>query len=248
MSTDSNTAPNAPKPRQDAGWLAETLDTRPEIVWMGPFMVYLILLGLNDKVPEEWMAVTIAIRGIGGLAAFWVVRSRLPSLGKPHLLLGIACGILAAAGWVLGQHLFNAVGLGGSWFGLKPGPDGHDPRTGLTTAAWASQVVLRITVATITVPVVEELFWRGFMLRTFINWQRFETVPLGTFTWVSFLGTALLSTVQHPANWGVSIFCWMAFNALFYWKRSLLFLMIVHGVTNLVLYLYVIIRHDWIFW
>ena len=26
------------------------------------------------------------------------------------------------------------------------------------------------------------------------------------------------------------------------------FLMVVHGVTNLVLYLYVIIRHDWIFW
>ncbi|HOW71613.1 MAG TPA: CAAX prenyl protease-related protein [Phycisphaerae bacterium] len=246
--SDHPTTPHTPTPGGDTGWLAETLDTRPEIVWMAPFMIYLILLGLNDKFPEEWMAVPIAIRGFGGLAAFWIVRRRLPSLGRPHVLLAIVLGILAAAGWVLGQYGCNAVGLGGSWFGLRPGPDGHDPRVDLTTAAWTSQAVLRITVATITVPVVEELFWRGFMLRTFINWQRFETVPLGTFTWLSFLGTALLSTVQHPANWGVSILCWMAFNALFYWKKSLLFLMIVHGVTNLALYLYVITRHDWIFW
>jgi hypothetical protein len=40
----------------------------------------------------------------------------------------------------------------------------------------------------------------------------------------------------------------MLFNGLFYWKRSLLFLMLVHGITNLVLLVYVVGYRDWIFW
>jgi len=40
----------------------------------------------------------------------------------------------------------------------------------------------------------------------------------------------------------------MAFNALFYWRPSVLFLIIVHGVTNLALYVYVVEAGDWMFW
>ena len=40
----------------------------------------------------------------------------------------------------------------------------------------------------------------------------------------------------------------MAFNALFYWKRSILFLVLVHGITNLALYVYVVYTNDWMFW
>jgi len=81
-----------------------------------------------------------------------------------------------------------------------------------------------------------------------INWQEFDKVPLGAFTWWSFLGTAALSALQHPDNWLVSIFCWFAFNGLFYWTRSILCLVLVHAITNLVLYVYVIAARDWMFW
>jgi membrane protease YdiL (CAAX protease family) len=224
---------------------------QPEVVLAGPFMVYLLLLGLADRFPENLKAIPIVIRGIGGLWAVWLIHRRLPSLGRPHVLLAIVFGVLAAAGWVAGQHLFDHLvqrgGLAGKWyiFNLR---ESVDPRLGLSAAAWWSQAILRIAVAVITVPVIEELFWRGFMLRAFIDWHHWERVPLGAFTWWAFLGTSLLSVAQHPANWGVSIFCWMLFNALFYWKRSLLFLMLVHGVTNLALYVYVIAWRDWIFW
>lgn len=233
---------------QEPAWLKELLDGHPELVFMGPFMLYLVLLAFNDKFGETYMAIPIALRGVGGLAAVWLVRHRLPPWGKPHVLLGIIFGLLAAGLWIAGQHLFNGLGLGGSWFNLADPPVGKDPRIGLSAAAWWSQAILRIAVATITVPVVEELFWRGFMLRIFINYDHFDRVPMGKFTWFSFLGTSLMSTLQHPANWGISIFCWMAFNGLFYWKRSLAFLMIVHGVTNLALYIYTIAAQDWIFW
>jgi CAAX prenyl protease-like protein len=232
-------------------WLARVIRAQPEVVLMGPFMVYLLLLALADLFPDELRAIPIAIRGIGGLWAVWLVRRRLPAMGRPHLLLAVLFGILAAAGWVAGQHLFNGLveqaGVAGKWYLFRI-PAAVDPRPHLAEGVWWSQAVLRISVAVITVPIVEELFWRAFMLRAFIDWQHFDRVPMGAFTWFSFLGTSLLSVAQHPANWGVSIFCWMLFNALFYWKRSILFLILVHGITNLVLYVYVIQWQDWMFW
>jgi uncharacterized protein len=95
---------------------------------------------------------------------------------------------------------------------------------------------------------VEELLWRGFLLRAFTVWNHYDQVPWGRFSWRAFIGTALLSTVQHPDNWLVSIGCWLLFNALFYWKKSLLFVMACHAITNLALYLYVLRASDWRFW
>jgi CAAX prenyl protease-like protein len=115
--------------------------------------------------------------------------------------------------------------------------------------------VTRILVASTTVAVVEEVFWRGFLLRALIDWSNFEKIPLGTFAWRSFLLTALLSTLEHPDNWAISIPCWFAFNALMYWKKSVLFLVLIHGFTNLFLYIWVILNavrwedpSAWMFW
>ena len=37
----------------------------------------------------------------------------------------------------------------------------------------------------IVVPLVEEIFWRGFLLRYLIN-EKFTEVPIGAFSWFSF--------------------------------------------------------------
>ncbi|MGD8450548.1 MAG: CAAX prenyl protease-related protein [Phycisphaerae bacterium] len=223
--------------------------TRPDIVLMAPYMAYLLLLGLVGLVPPSWEWVATIIRGVGSLTVVWVLRKHLPAWGRPHWLLAIAAGIFAAWLWYVGQYVFNDIGLGGR-LPVFPGEKSvEDPRDVLGAhTLFRATVALRILVAITAVPIVEELFWRAFMLRALINWQEFERVPIGRFTWFSFIGTSLLSTLQHPDNWGVSIFCWLLFNGLFYWKRSILFLVIVHAVTNLVLYIHVIHVGDWQFW
>jgi hypothetical protein len=199
------------------------------------------------------MPVAIAIRGLGGFAVFWLFRHHYPPLGKPFWGTAVVVGVLVAAGWVIGQHWANQVtfgehSLGGRFF-LFPGkPDADYPFSDLSPLSMYSQIVLRILVATTTVAIVEELFWRGFLLRALIDWDRFERIPLGTFTLFSFLGTSLLSMLEHPDNWLVSIFCWFAYNGLMYWRKSLFCLMLTHGITNLVLYTYVLIAGDWLFW
>ncbi len=243
-------------------WVDRLAFHRPDLVFVAPMIVYLALLGLRDSViPYEYRWAASLLRGVGGLAVVWVFRRHLPPLGKPHWLLAVVMGALIAAGWYYGQYAANALGLPHRMpIFLFPGefelvdPLAKLEELGAAAAFWPI-VVCRIAVASVTVPVVEELFWRGFLLRAFIRWDDFERVPLGTFTWRSFVLTALLSTLEHPDNWAVSIPCWFAFNALMYWKKSLLFLMLVHGLTNLFLYLWVVYQalalgnqQAWMFW
>lgn len=220
---------------------------------MAPFMVYLLLLGLQDLGPfqVEWRWLAILIRGVGALAVVALFRRHLPPWGRPHWGIAIAAGLVCAAGWVAGQHFFDSLGIphrlpippfAGTFEVVDPHTRWGDG------ALWWVTATMRITVACTTVPIVEELFWRAFLLRALINWQDFDRIPLGTFTWWSFLGTSLLSALQHPDNWLVSVFCWFAFNGLFYWTRSILCLVLVHACTNLALYVYVIAARDWMFW
>jgi len=221
---------------------------RPDVVLMAPFMTYLVLLGLAGVVPAVWQPVVIALRGVASLSAVWVFRRHLPPWGAPYWPVAIFGGAIVAWGWVAGQYLSDQLGLP-RWLPFYPG--GGEP-TDFRTALGADDLLwttwtLRLIVACTAVPVVEELFWRGFLLRALIDWHHFERVPLGTFTWASFLGTSLLSMLQHPGNWGVSVLCWMVFNLVFYRTRSLLCLVLLHGATNLVLYLIVLRVGDWTF-
>ncbi len=221
---------------------------RPDIAIMAPYMVYLAGLSLVAIVPPTWEWVAILVRGALGLAAVWVLRKYLPPRGPAHWPIAVLAGFFAAWLWYAGQYGFDLVGLGGR-LPVYPGTKTIvDPRDALGANGlfWLT-AVLRVTVACTAVPVVEELFWRGFVLRALINWSDFERVPLGKFTWISFLGSALLSTLQHPDNWGVSILCWLFYNGLFCWTRSLLCLILVHGFTNLVLYLIILRIGDWSF-
>lgn len=249
-----------PVEKVQKSWVERVCEVRPDLPLIAPMFAYLLLLGLRDTalLPYEQRWIADLIRGAGGLWVVWLFRRYLPPWGKPHVFLAAVMGLLIAAGWYYGQYFCNWIGLphrmplpifGGN-FELV------DPRDKLGAGGlfWSS-VATRILVATTTVAVVEELFWRGFLLRAFINWSDFEKVPLGAFGLRAFFLTAVLSTVQHPDNWVVSIPCWFAFNALMYWKKSLLFLVCVHGFTNFFLYVWVIDQtvrlgnqSAWMFW
>lgn len=223
-------------------------DHRPDVAFMAPYMAFLLLLAPEGYAPPEWTPVFVAMRGIICLYVAWLFRRHLPQLGAPHFMLAIGVAAFVAWGWVAGQYVADHVGLGGRLPGFPGTKEYVDPRAtlgtkGLLWSWWGT----RLAVASIAVPVIEEVFWRGFLLRVFINYAQFERVPLGQFTWTSFLVTSLLSAGQHPDNWAVSIPCWFAFNGLFYYTRSLLCLMICHGATNFFLYILTLRIDDWSF-
>lgn len=232
-------------------WLDEVVRLYPQMPYAAPFLTFLALMSLEGLFGIEHKPWLYALRTFGSLGVALYLRPYWPPLGRPHLLVATVVGLIVAVGWV-GIHKwfaqfdwYNATQL----MGKDPGPDEvYDPFKRLTDplAFWAFLVV-RIGGAATVVPIIEELFWRGFLLRFFIDFRRWDEVPLGKFTWFSFIVVSLLSAAEHP-QWEVGILCWVVYNLLFYWSKSLLCLMITHGITNLALYVYVVIYRDWVFW
>lgn len=247
--------------------MARAVAAEPRLPLVGPMMAYLVLMMFAGMAPNEtpWNQVAIALHIIVATWFTWLFRHHWPRLGRAELWVALPIGFFAAWMWVAGQHWLEGIAIGNSSLGGALGLKASPPFVTLspvemkdvaaTFHGWGfwTHVVLKISRAVLIVPIVEELFWRGFLLRAFIRWDHFDQVPLGRFTWISFLGTSLLSVVQHPANWGVSILCWMLFNAVFCWRKSLTCLFVTHGVTNLALYAYVVWAachgvNEWQFW
>lgn len=214
---------------------------RPDLVLMAPYLLYLLLLVVKGELPPQYAWLAALIRGGGCLLLIAALWKHFEPWGRADWLVAVPAGVLTAFGWFYGQYFFNWLGVPHTLPYLFPTTTWEDPRAVIGSGAlfW-STVAAHVAVASLVVPIVEELFWRSFLLRALIDWNDFEKFPVGTFSLRAMVLTALLSTVQHPSNWLVSIFCWLAWNGLIYWRKSLSCLMITHGVTNLVLYAWVL--------
>mgnify|MGYP002683041209 CR=1 FL=1 len=92
----------------------------------------------------------------------------------------------------------------------------------------------------------EEIFWRGFLLRWLTN-AEWEKVPLGRFSGMSFLLVTLLFTLAHPEWLAAAVYCALL-NGFIYWKQDLWSCVVAHGVSNLLLGLYVLTTEHWWLW
>ena len=107
--------------------------------------------------------------------------------------------------------------------------------------------VFRIAGAVLVVPIMEELFWRGWMIRWLVK-EDFRSVPLGLFTWESLGITVVLFGLEHGALWHVGMITGALYNWLLYRTRSLWACILAHAITNLLLGLWVVSKGAWNFW
>lgn len=106
--------------------------------------------------------------------------------------------------------------------------------------------IIRIFGASVIVPIMEELFWRSFLIRYIVN-GNFETVRLGTFTIGSFAATVVLFGLEHNL-WLAGMMAGICYNGLLYWTGRLWPCIIAHGITNLVLGIHVLTTGEWHWW
>jgi CAAX prenyl protease-like protein len=135
------------------------------------------------------------------------------------------------------------------WFGASPRLKGFDPTFfGDSGPAYWATVILRFIRLGIVVPLLEEIFWRGYLLRTFIA-HPFTRIPVGTFSWKSFgIVTAGFCLVHQPADWPAAIACGVLYNLVAYRTGSLSACILAHAITNFLLGLWIMHTGQWGFW
>ena len=116
-------------------------------------------------------------------------------------------------------------------------------------AILANPLVLwsRIVRAAMLVPVIEELFWRGWLMRWLVN-PHFETVPLGAYSHQAFWLTAILFASEHGPYWDVGLAAGILYNWWLVRTKTLGDCILAHAVTNACLCGYVVATHKWEYW
>lgn len=211
---------------------------------MAVFLLFLAATGLAKKIggsvwltsAEYWIYPLQTIVCGGLLVGFW---RRYAALRPRAVWLAILVGLFVFGLWISPQQFFRQparlVGFNPETFIAWP------------LAHWFT-IALRFLRLVVVVPLVEEIFWRGFLLRYLID-EKFSRVPFGTFSWISFGAVTLGFTFTHSApDWIAAFITGAVYNWLAYRTKSLGSCVIAHATTNLLLGLWIMMTKQWGFW
>ncbi len=148
------------------------------------------------------------------------------------LLLGLVVFVL----WINMDWSFGSAAKGA----------GFNPKLFTDPVIFYGLIVSRLAGAVLVVPLMEELFWRSFILRYLID-NEFMKIKIGQFTWFSCLASAVLFGLEHHLIFA-GIMAGLAYNLLLYRTKSVAQCVFAHAVTNLALGIYVLQSGRWGFW
>ena len=109
-------------------------------------------------------------------------------------------------------------------------------------------LVFRIFGSVLLVPVLEELFWRGWLMRWLIRPEDFQSVRLGTYTHYSFWIIAILFAAEHGSYWDVGLLAGILYNWWMVRTGRLADCIVAHAMTNGMLAAYVLYSGQWQYW
>ena len=212
-----------------------------------PFAAFMLLLGLRGALPPDgswgidprWVyAVTVLVVG-GLLAWWWRDYGELSTQLRPTLReagLAILVGVLVFGLWIK---------LDAPWMRLGEATAAFFPLDVQGELMWPL-IGVRWIGAALLVPVMEELFWRSFLMRWIENAQFEAVVPQRVG-----LKAVLLSTfvfmLAHTL-WLAAVIAGLAYAWLYVRSGKLWLPVIAHAVTNGMLGVWVVMTGNWAFW
>jgi uncharacterized protein len=214
------------------------------VSYVVPFLILLALLGLAGQlgIPARW---SYPVRTLVVAAALLVFSRRVIELRPRRWLASVRLGIAVCAVWIgpdliwpgYRAHWLFRSALTGAGQAVVPAVPNPDPLF----------LLFRIGGSALIVPIVEELFWRAWLMRTLIA-NDFARVPLGTYSTQSFWVTAVLFASEHGPYWDVALVAGIAYNWWMMRTRSLADCILAHAVTNACLAAYVLLANHWEYW
>lgn len=217
----------------------------PVLEWITPFAIFMLLLATAPllAIPQPWESVF----RVGVLALVIVLFSTriLRGLRVRHALASTVLGLAVCLLWIAPDYLLP--GWRDHWL-FQNSITGR-LETSIPVAELTNPLVvaLRILRAALLVPILEELFWRGWLPRWVVNndWQQ---VPLGTYTTMAFVVTAVLFAAEHGPYWEVGLLCGIIYNWWMWKTKSLGDLILTHAVTNAALSGFVVVTEEYQYW
>lgn len=210
-----------------------------------PFFVFMAFLALRGYLPADlgldarWIygAQTVVVAGL--LAYYWrgygeLARQNLPDARETGW--AVVVGIAVFAIWIQ---------LDAPWMQLGSATASFVPLDAAGQPIW-TLIVLRLIGAALVVPVMEELFWRSFLMR-WVQHPSFERVDPQTVGMKAIVMSTFVFTLAHTL-WLAAVVAGLAYAWLYRKTGKLWTAIIAHAVTNGLLGIWVISTGRWEFW
>lgn len=216
----------------------------PAIPYVAPFAVFFILLFTADYLAflGEWEQVLRVVILAGTL---WLFSRDVIDFRVREFIPTVLVGLAVFAIWVAPDLLIP--GYRNHW--LFQNQITGSLSSSIPEGFRASGLVLffRTIRAMVMVPIIEELFWRAWLLRWLVR-PDFQNVPLGTYTAGAMWISALLFASEHGPYWEVGLVAGLIYNYWMIRTKSLGDCILAHAVTNGALSLFVIATGRWEYW
>jgi len=217
--------------------------------YIGPFLTFLLLIQIPAAFPGTYSWSYPLVVVLTGTVAWRLLRGRHLIQPNARVLPGMLVGVVGVVLWIW----LSGLGLEEKLLSLLPAwlqPPGRvafnplvsfpDPFSRLLFVA------VRLLGLVILVPLIEEIFWRGFLLRFAIS-RDWGSRPIGEFTPGSFLVVTILFALAHPEWLAAAAYCALL-NGFLYWRKNLWECIVAHATSNLILGIYVLITGTWELW
>ena len=180
------------------------------------------------------------VRVLAVLLVLWTGRHAYAELrwawSWPAATLGVAVYVV----WVALEP-GSSVPIGGSGSSL-PDELARLPRA----IAWG-WLFVRVFGSVVTVPLAEELAFRGYLTRRLVR-ADFEAVPPGQWSWPSFLISSLLFGLMHEHRWLAGTLAGMAYAWAYHRRGRLTDAVLAHATTNALIAADAIVAGGWHHW
>jgi CAAX prenyl protease-like protein len=215
---------------------------RDLIPYLVPMLAFLGVTSLEGYLPQGWYPAGYAAKVLVVAVLAWLCRTTWcdlkPAPSPAVATLAIMVGLIVFVLWIRLEGLYPALAFLGKRTGFDPSslPGGWK---------WPFLAV-RFTGLVLLVPLIEELFWRSFLIRWIID-PDFLKIPVGRVTPIAAAISSVAFALSHP-EWLPALLTGLLWARLLWQTRSLSACVLSHAVANLALGLHVLATGEWKYW
>ena len=214
-----------------------------------PYVMPMLTFGIFTEIEtidmvSSWYPIVCTIKTIAvtGISIIFVRTYNEIRITTKDWGLALICGVIVFAEWIfIEEHLSYPRFALLDQLGKR---SGFNPFDEISSNLWrVFFIAIRFYGLMIMIPIIEEIFWRLFLLRYIVD-PDFTRAPLGKFTWISFLTVSGFFSLSHP-EWLPALICCFVYNGLFYQTKNIFSCIMAHAVTNTLLGFYVLMNDKW---
>jgi len=207
----------------------------------GAFLIpFLAILGVGmlARAASAGFESLYPLRLVAALVALWIFRRSYKSCDWRFSWTAPVAGFAVFVLWAALDRVLGAASSSNAM------PAALNAMSAPGRIFWLTS---RVSAACITVPIAEELAFRGYLMRRLVS-ADFEQVDPRRYTWLALVASSVIFGAMHGSSWLAGTAAGLVYGGLYVRSGRIGDAVIAHATTNILLAVCVLGFHQWHFW